>query len=203
MPFSGTPASAGGYADYSPQTFSHPTRLREGEERAGPRVQALGNCIFSRPLRQPYSIRVMPWERAIYERKPAAKAGTAFSSATSHATLRSLRCALCPTGVGKVCIVQQIRIVRRCVLKKASASRGQARIAQEAQRGCRQGRPPHGVPPTHRRRSLAATKLACCWTADTRWNSRFSHTEQFAAAVGARPDLITFLRWTKAPCALP
>lgn len=56
-----------------------PYQVREGEELGGTSVQAL-DCIF-KTLRQPYSIRVMPWERAIYEVSQGKADG--FFSATS------------------------------------------------------------------------------------------------------------------------
>ena len=75
---SGTPASAEDTLILTTDIFP-PYQVREGEELGGTSVQAL-DCIF-KTLRQPYSIRVMPWERAIYEVSQGKADG--FFSATS------------------------------------------------------------------------------------------------------------------------
>lgn len=73
-----TPASAEDTLILTTDIFP-PYQVREGEELGGTSVQAL-DCIF-KTLRQPYSIRVMPWERAIYEVSQGKADG--FFSATS------------------------------------------------------------------------------------------------------------------------
>ena len=129
---SGTPASAEDTLILTTDIFP-PYQVREGEELGGTSVQAL-DCIF-KTLRQPYSIRVMPWERAIYEVSQGKADG--FFSATS--TRRADRFAVlsAPLALEKwYWYSNQDRAPVRP--QEGSAIEGPGADSQEAQRGAAQ-----------------------------------------------------------------